>query len=37
MTGIHYPNLLLILPLSVILKHCRTDITVIAYFILYSN
>ena len=37
MTEIHYPNLLLILPLSMILKHCWTDTTVIAYLILYSN
>ena len=33
MTEIHYPNLLLILPLLMILKHCWTDTTVIAYLI----
>ena len=34
MTGIHYPNLLLILPLLMNLKCCWTDIIVIIYLII---
>jgi len=33
----HYPNLLLILPLLMILKHFCTEILMIIYLILYGN
>jgi len=34
MIGIHYPNLLVILPPLMILKHCWTDIIMIIYLVI---